>query len=134
MSKEKSVLFVMNTMGRAGAERALIELLHVMDPGRYRICLYVLIPRGELFAEVPEYVTILNRRTDTGSVLSGSGKLFVAAYLFRTAVFGGGVFKMLGRLGKMGARRRKPRTETERRGNGQHLEKLLRRMLADGTP
>ena len=34
MSKEKSVLFVMNTMGRAGAERALIELLHVMDPGR----------------------------------------------------------------------------------------------------
>ena len=41
---------------------------------------------------------------------------------------------MLGRLGKTGARRRKPRTETERRGERSAPEKLLRRMLADGTP
>lgn len=127
MNGRKSVLFVMNTMGRAGAERALVELLYAMDPNRYRIYLYVLIPRGELFAEVPEYVTILNRRTDERSVLSGSGKLFVAGCLLRAA-FCGGAGKALGR------QRRNRWKETDRCGSGQRLEKLLRRMLADGTP
>ena len=63
MRSKKSILFVMNTLGRAGAERALIELMRALDPEKYRIFLYVLIPRGELFAEVPEYVKVLNRKT-----------------------------------------------------------------------
>lgn len=126
MRSKKSILFLMNTMGRAGAERALIELMRVLDPERYRISLYVLIPRGELFSEVPEYVHILNRRTDDRSVLSAGGKLFVAARLAKAALHGGSLGKAFRRIRKNG------KTTGEQRG-ALTLEKILRRMLADGS-
>ena len=44
VESKKSILFVMNTMGRAGAERALFELMGVLDPSKFRTSLYVLIP------------------------------------------------------------------------------------------
>ena len=116
----------MNTMGRAGAERALIELMRVLDPEKYRISLYVLIPRGELFSEVPEYVRILNRRTDSRSVLSAGGKLFVAARLVKTALYSGSMVKAFKRISK------NRKAAGEQRG-ALTLEKVLRRMLADGS-
>ena len=116
----------MNTLGRAGAERALIALMRVLDPEKYEISLYVLIPRGELFGEVPPYVRILNRKTDSRSVLSGGGRLFVACRLMRTAANPRSIRKALIRLYGNG--------KTVKRGNkGQRIEKILRRMLADGT-
>ena len=33
----KKILFVINTLGLAGAEKALIELLRSIDPKEYRI-------------------------------------------------------------------------------------------------
>ena len=126
MHGKKSILFVMNTMGRAGAERALIELMRVLDPDRYRISLYVLIPRGELFDEVPGYVHILNRRTDSRSILSTGGKLFVAARLAKASLRKGSMAKALSRI-----RKRKKTSGNQERS--QALEKVLRRMLADGA-
>ena len=66
----KKILFVMNTMGRAGAERALLALIKNLPKEEYDISLYVLINRGELFDEVPDYVHILNKKPDNRSVLS----------------------------------------------------------------
>ena len=73
----------MNTMGRAGAERALIELMKAIDTDNADIYLYVIIPRGELFDELPEKVRILNKSYDNRSVLSRGGSLFILRELIR---------------------------------------------------
>lgn len=78
----KKILFVMNTMGRAGAERALIALMNTLPKDKYEISLQVLINRGELFDEIPPHVTLLNKKPDNRSVLSLSGK----AALIKTTV------------------------------------------------
>lgn len=127
MQDKKSILFVMNTMGRAGAERALIELMRILDPSRYQISLYVLIPRGELFEEVPDYVHILNRRTDSRSVLSVGGKIAVAASLIKAASGSGSLIKAVRRMRNMERSNNKAQ-------NVQTKEKIMRRLLSDGLP
>ena len=44
----KKILFVINTLGRAGAETALLELLNHLDTEKYEISLYVLLGQGEM--------------------------------------------------------------------------------------
>ena len=74
----KKILFVINTMGRAGAETALINLINkLLSMKEYDISLYAIIPRGELFARVPKEVHILNKRYSCDSVLSLSGRLAI---------------------------------------------------------
>ena len=41
--KKKKVLFVINTLGRAGAEVALLSLFSALDPNKYDISLYVIM-------------------------------------------------------------------------------------------
>ena len=88
----KKVLFVINTMGQAGAERAMLELMKLMNLPDYEISLLVLLNRGELFSEVPGFVKVLNPNPDSGSVLAGAkpalaklviGKSFRNASFFR---------------------------------------------------
>ena len=64
----------MNTMGRAGAERALIALLKTLPREEYDISLLVLLNRGEIFDEIPDWVTLLNKHPDNRSVLSIGGR------------------------------------------------------------
>lgn len=45
--KKKKVLFVINTLGRAGAEVALLSLFSALDPNKYDISLYVIMAQGE---------------------------------------------------------------------------------------
>lgn len=52
----KKVLFVINTLGGAGAERALLELLKRFTPDQYEVDLYILLEQGELISQVPERV------------------------------------------------------------------------------
>ena len=66
----KKVLFVINTLGGAGAEKALLELLKRFSPEQYQTDLYVLLEQGELISQVPEYVNILNRDYTAESVLT----------------------------------------------------------------
>ena len=73
--RKKSVLFVVNTMGRAGAERVLCTLFSLFDHSNLDIHLLSLIPRGEMFAEVPQTVEILNKKYKKRSVLSIGGRI-----------------------------------------------------------
>ena len=70
----KKILFVINTLGGAGAEKALIELLKRFSPEEYEVSLYVLLEQGELIHQIPSYVTILNHEYVDASVLSEEGK------------------------------------------------------------
>ena len=78
----KKVLFVINTLGGAGAERALLELLKRFSPQQYEIDLYVLLDQGELVSQIPEHVKILNREYSDVSVLSKEGKKESAKYKY----------------------------------------------------
>ncbi len=125
---KKKLLFIINTMGRAGAETALIELLKKLDSmGDYELSLYSIIPCGELFDRVPEGVHILNKHVSKGSVLSFSGHMRIAGavcYSFFHKLTG---FRLLGYLLE---------NLREQRAAGRKLQydKLLWRLLADGRP
>ncbi len=71
---KRKILFVINTLGRAGAETALLELLRRLDPQRNEISLFVLTGQGEMVSDLPPYVHLLNTRYDPASVLSSGGK------------------------------------------------------------
>lgn len=92
----KKILFVMNTMGRAGAERALLALIKNLPKEEYDISLYVLINRGELFDEVPDYVHILNKKPDNRSVLSFSGRLAIIHTVLRCFFRHASGFRLIG--------------------------------------
>ena len=70
----KKVLFVINTLGGAGAEKALIELLKHFPREQYEVSLYILLDQGELISQIPEHVKVLNREYSDASVLSKEGK------------------------------------------------------------
>lgn len=70
----KKILFVINTMGHAGAETALIELLNRLDGCNYELFLYVVMGQGELISRVPPYVRLLNSDFDDRSVLTSAGR------------------------------------------------------------
>lgn len=73
----KRILFVINTLGHAGAETALLELLNRLEAS-CEIDLYVLMGQGELVARLPDRVRLLNRRFSACSVLSAKGRLRMA--------------------------------------------------------
>ncbi len=75
---KKKILFVTNTMGRAGAERCLQALLELLDPNEYDLSVYSIINRGELFDDMPDYVRILNKKPCTKSVLNSGGLWAIA--------------------------------------------------------
>ena len=66
----KKILFVINTMGRAGAETALLELLKALAGQDLELSLYVILGQGEMIEKLPSGVRLLNRKFDTRSVLS----------------------------------------------------------------
>lgn len=71
---KKKILFVINTLSRAGAEMALMELLRSLDPKQYDLSLFVLMAQGEMLPEVPDYVRIRNSSFCTESVLTEAGR------------------------------------------------------------
>lgn len=91
---KKKLLFVINTLGHAGAETALLELMRRLEPKRYEIYLYVLMGQGEMVRELPAYVKLLNTQYDDSSVLSGEGKRRLQGKVLR-ALFSRGTFLRL---------------------------------------
>lgn len=79
----KKILFVINTMGQAGAEKALLELLKKIDESEYEVFLYVLMGQGELCGSLPRNVHVLNRSLSNLSVLTCRGRMRMAATVFR---------------------------------------------------
>lgn len=71
---KKKVLFVINTMGRAGAERCLLHLLKAWKDEEYELSLFAVLGRGELFEEVPPHVRILNEAPEVSTVFDGEAR------------------------------------------------------------
>lgn len=74
----KKLLFVINTLGFGGAERAMLDLFGVLDPNEFDISLFVLTGQGELRKELPDYVRLLNRKYHNDSVLTKAGRRLLA--------------------------------------------------------
>lgn len=127
MCNKKKILFVMNTLGRAGAEHALVELIKTLELQKYKIYLYVLLPRGEMFNQIPHYVKILNRKTDNRSILSLGGKIFIVGQLLKSLLSGRCLIKTIQRIYEL----RKKNESNNRKAN---IQIILRRILADGAP
>lgn len=121
----KKLLFVINTMGQAGAETALIRLLKSLDPEEYEISLYVLMGQGEMIGQVPSYVRVLNKHYVQESVLTKEGHRRMIRTVLKSYFSNGGLFrkvvytlKILGQMLKQGKIAQ---------------DKLLWRVISDGA-
>ncbi len=74
MEERKKILFVINTLGRAGAEKALLELLRQIDNDEYEMFLYILLGQGEMISGLPSYVRVLNKSLSHLSVFTNEGR------------------------------------------------------------
>ncbi len=70
----KKILFVINTLGHAGAEVAMLELFRHLSPEEYEVSLYVIMGQGELVHRLPAHVKLLNGHYSDASVLSAEGQ------------------------------------------------------------
>lgn len=123
---KKKILFVINTMGRAGAERCLLSMLARMDRERYEISLFSVINRGELFNEVPKGVTVLNDPPCALSVLDRGAKRALMAEILRGGFLGGWFFRRFGYLCRLAA--------YQLSHGGLDFKKLFWKLLADRAP
>lgn len=120
----KRVLVVINTLGRAGAETALIELLRHLDPAQYDVSLYVLLNQGELVHELPPFVRLLNRNYSDTSVLSKEGQRRLVKQILRAMATRWTLIRSLPYLSRN-------LWDMVRRGNVS-FSRLLWRVAADG--
>ena len=121
----KKILFVINTLGQAGAETALLELLRQIDPKQYEVSLFVLMGQGEMISRVPDTVKICNRTFRDCSVLSAEGRKGLVRTILKAMLRRGTVLRLLPYLVKNFLAMRK---------RGKILpDKLLWRVLSDGA-
>lgn len=122
----KKLLFVINTLGYGGAERAMLNLFGELDSEKYDISLFVLTSQGELRRELPKNVRLLNKKYKDVSVLTNEGRK-----LLMTSVLKAGIAKGL-------FIRRGPyliKNFLAMRKKGKIMpDKLLWRLLADAAP
>lgn len=122
----KKVLFVINTLGCAGAETALIELLRTMDKDAYEISLYVLMGQGEMIDKIPENVKVLNDHYCRDSVLSKQGKQAMIKTVWKS-------FWKNGRELSKFAYMVRTYSAMQKKGKIQP-DKILWRVISDGSP
>lgn len=122
---KKSLLFVVNTLGRAGAETLLLQVLRSFHDASYEVFLYAVIGQGELFDQLPGYVNVLNLRPSAMSVLSGRGRRRMIGSVLRAFVRNGGLCHKMGYVVHTLA-------DMCKRGRMQ-LDKLLWRIMAEGA-
>ena len=122
--RKKKVLFVINTLGCAGAEKALLELLKEFPKEEYEASLYVLLNQGELISQIPQYVKVLNQNYSDVSVLSKEGKKVLNRQIFCRLFQKGAVFKNIPYLLKGLMRMIKCKKV--------YPDKLLWRVMSDG--
>lgn len=88
---KKKILFVINTLGYGGAERAMLDFMEVLGPEKYEISLFVLTGQGELRHALPDYVQLLNSDYKEISVLTEEGRKLLLRSVLRAGV-GKGLF------------------------------------------
>lgn len=121
----KKILFVINTLGRAGAEKALTELLKRLNDNKYEVYLYVIMGQGELIHDIPSHVRVLNSHYDDSSVLTAAGRHQMAKKVCGAFFRNGSLFKKTGLLIKNMIVMAKSRRFS--------ADKLLWRILSEGA-
>ena len=91
--RKKKILFVINTLGRAGAEVALLSLFSAIDPNQYELSLYVMMAQGEMKDALPSYVHLKNPYFSTESVLTEEGRRDMMKTVLRKFIQNGKWFK-----------------------------------------
>ena len=122
----KKILFVINTLGYGGAERAMLDLFTVLGSEKYEISLFVLTGQGELVHEVPEYVQLVNDKYNDVSVLTGEGRKVLMKNVLKAGI-GKGLFV------RRASYLRKNLRNMRKKGRVQP-DKLCWRILSDGAP
>ena len=122
----KKILFVINTLGYGGAERAMLNLFTVLGSEKYKISLFVLTGQGELVHEVPEYVQLVNDKYNDASVLTGEGRKVLMKNVLKAGI-GKGLFV------RRASYLRKNLRNMRKKGRVQP-DKLCWRILSDGAP
>lgn len=127
-AKVYKILFVINTLGQAGAETALLSLLQTLakekGEARYEIFLYVLTGQGEMASRLPADVRLLNKEYREESVLTAKGRKYLKKTVLKAMFTRGTIVKLFPYLVKntctmLGKKRLLP-------------DKLLWRVLSDG--
>lgn len=121
----KKILFVINTMGRAGAELSLLNLLRKLEGRGFDISLFVLMGQGEIIDEVPSYVRVLNSTFSKENVLSKKGQRNLVVTVLRAFWRNGRYIQKTGYIAKI-------LWKMLRRGKIQ-IDKLLWRVVAEGA-
>lgn len=121
---KKSVLFVINTLGCAGAEMAMLELLRQFPREQYELSVYVMLGQGELAARLPQHVVLLNQSFLHTSVLSAEGRRHMMRTVQKCFFHHGGIGRKLAYLCRNGV-------DMLLKGKVQ-LDKLLWRVVSDG--
>ena len=122
----KKILFVINTLGYGGAERAMLDLFTVLGSEKYEISLFVLTGQGELVHEVPEYVQLVNDKYNDASVLTGEGRKVLMKNVLKAGIGKGLFVRSVPYLWKnLRNMRKKGRVQPD---------KLCWRILSDGAP
>ena len=121
----KRLLLVINTLGHAGAEIAMLEFLKKVDRTAYQVSLYVVMGQGELISKVPSDVQVLNHRLSCLSVWSRRGVMRMAATVLAAFFRNGGYLRKLSGLAK---------NFVAMFGKGRlQVDKLLWHLVADGA-
>ncbi len=97
MAERKKILFVINTLSRAGAENALMALLRKLlreHGDEYELSLFVITGQGEMADEIPEGVKLLNGEYHDESVLSTAGRKLLRKTCLRVLFKDGNVFRL----------------------------------------
>ena len=122
----KKLLFIINTLGCGGAERAMLNLFSRLDSNKYEISLFVLTSQGELRRELPENVRLINKKYKEVSVLTKKGRRLLTLSVLKAGI------------GKALFLRRAPyiiKNFLIMRKKGKIMpDKLLWRLLSDGAP
>ena len=123
---KKKLLFVINTLSRAGAETALLALLNSLNPEQVDVSLFVLMGQGELVPELPGYVRVLNKSIQSESVLTAAGRKYMARTMGKAMLSRGTILRKFPYMVSQTA-------AMVKRGRFS-VEKLLWPVLAEGAP
>lgn len=123
---KKKLLFVINTLSRAGAETALLALLNSLNPEQVDVSLFVLMGQGELVPELPGYVRVLNKSIESESVLTAAGRKYMARTMGKAMLSRGTILRKFPYMVSQTA-------AMVKRGRFS-VEKLLWPVLAEGAP
>lgn len=119
------ILFVINTLGQAGAEAALLALLASLKGAEYELSLYVMLGQGELASQLPDNVKLLNSHYKNCSVLSAMGRTELIKTVIKSFFRNGHLLKKAGYvLANLPAMIKKHRIQ---------IDKLCWRIVSDGS-